>query len=218
MNQLIHDHLTAKHIDSGNGLKKESCLTSALRESRAWTNRNRETGFPNDFGTCGYLGHWLGAMGYLTILDQIGKTYQPKTYTGDEPEYKNSIKNALKFFADGLDGKDKKALVALRNAFFHDFSLFNIDEKDNKNHFCFNVTNHPTQQLILHVNNEYRWDGNIETVKQENFTTINLKGLGDLVENIYQKLISLNNTDELIIVLKKGEAELEKRYFFYHNS
>lgn len=216
MNRLINEHLTAIDLPIPNGMLKQSCLTAALREVRGWTNRNKETGLPNEVGSIGYLGHWLGATGYMTILDQIGKTYKivnPVITT--HPVYNNSIKNALKYFTD-LTPRDVKAIVALRNAFTHDFSLFNIDLDNANNNFCFSVINNPIEPVVKHTSQENKWNGDINAISPNHITTINLKTFGDLVENIYLKLIELNEADNLEIILNGKEVELEKRYFYYH--
>jgi len=81
----------------------------------------------------GHPGNWLGAIGYLTILDQIGSTFKNVSSDNKKPS-ENSIKYAVKSFdfeSLGNDIKKLNALIGLRNAFAHDFNLVNINHQNN---------------------------------------------------------------------------------------
>lgn len=206
----IQIHLSLKEHRTQNGLILDSCLTAALREARRITGRNEDTGSPDPSSKFGYLGHWLGAMGYLTILDQIGKCYRPKG-TPKITSNMSPIKKSLRYFTHLSEG-EIDALYALRNAFFHDFSLFNKDKTRNLHHFL--VDNHPRKPVVMLP--KEKWDGNLQNQKAENTTYVNLKTLGDLVETIWQNLMRLQSNNELSIELKGGAEELLARYVIYH--
>src|SRR5262245_56853359 len=89
----IRLHLTS--LSTHQNVQYFSGFVKGLREARKFTKRPQDTGekLPDD--TCGNHGSWLGAIGYLCLLDQIGKCFKPATasiITG------NSIGKALKYF------------------------------------------------------------------------------------------------------------------------
>jgi hypothetical protein len=145
-------------------------------------------------------------MGYITILDQIGKCYRPKNKL-QLKESKSAIIKALNYFTD-LNDKEINALYALRNAFFHDFSLFN--KFNSKYLYQFIVDNHPTNPVAVLPKND--WDGKLDNICNDNATYVNLQALGDLVENIYKMLLELSNNGDLEIELEGQENELVSKY------
>lgn len=209
----IKNHLYLNSETYTNGRVTESSLVHALRNIRLITDRNQNTGIPDT--PDGYLGNWIGAIGYLTLLDQIGKCYRPISKIKITPANMPSIQKALAYFSI-LTEDERIAIYALRNAFHHDFSLLNLDEPKMRpkyiHHFLVNA--HPTNHIVKLPTN--KWDGKIGTRNSDNATYINLQALGDLVENIYTQLLLLEKTNELSLELKGGESELEARYIFHH--
>jgi hypothetical protein len=206
----IQIHLTLQGHKTDKGTR-DSCLTAALREARHITGRNKSTGLPDPENKCGFLGHWAGAMVYLTILDQIGKCYRPKSKV--KATKGSSIEKAL-FYFSSFNEDEISAIYALRNAFFHDFSLYNFRPDDMRLQHSFIVDNHPINKVVRLP--AEKWDGKMETRSAKNATYINLKTLGDIVEEIYQKLILLESKNELALELPGGEVELVHRYTFKH--
>jgi len=206
----IQIHLKLEGYKSESGLITESCLTAALRDARYITGRNKKTGLPDQNNTCGYLGNWSGAMCYITILDQIGKCYRPKSKPKETRG--TSIELTLKYFTS-LSDDEISAVYALRNAFFHDFSLYNYNSNPKLKH-TFTVDNHLTNKVVKLP--KIPWDGKMTSRTTENNTYINLKTLGDLVEEIYKSLLELESKKELILELPGGETELINRYTFSH--
>ncbi|MBL7761552.1 MAG: hypothetical protein JNK08_12715 [Sediminibacterium sp.] len=213
----IKTHLCLNSERDENGRIYESSLVHALRNIRLITGRNEETGVaePN-----GYLGNWIGAIGYLTLLDQIGKCFRPKSelhqeYQNNTPPIKKALMN---FNLNNLTNDEINAIYALRNGFHHDFSLLNIELKKNttqiKNahHFAVEVgSTNPVVKLP-----KIPWDGEIANRTKENVTYVNLQALGDMVENIYKLLLELESKNELLLELLGGESELRARYIFSH--
>ncbi len=60
-----------------------------------------------------------------------------------------------------------------------------------------------------------RWNGDSTARTSDSKTRVNLSAVGDLVESIAEKLITLANTDELEVVLAGGSDELLDRYGLY---
>lgn len=189
-----------------------SSLVFVLRDAREITGRNLENGEHIISPPHGRLDSWLGALGYLTILDQIGKCYRPKLKSNIPKT--NSITKALKYFTR-LNENEINAIYALRCAFSHDYSLFNIGPKGEKDP----LTHHFTVTGIGYDNlvelPKYAWDGKHDNKTFENRTVINLIKLGDLVEGIYDTLTTYFTADELIIDLPGGHMELKDRYLMF---
>lgn len=208
----IKNHLYLNSETDTNGRVTESSLVHALRNIRLITDRNQDTGIPDP--PDGYLGNWIGAIGYITILDQIGKCYRPKTKEKITTNI-SPIQKTLFYFSE-LENEEIWAIYALRNAFHHDFSLLNLDKPQMRQKYIhhFHVNAHPTNPIVKLPTK--KWDGKINTRNSDNATYVNLQALGDLVENIYTQLLQMENANELSLELEGGEAELEARYIFYH--
>ena len=207
----IQIHLRLQGYQTPAGQILESCLTAALREARKICGRDLTTGLPDPTNTFGDLGSWSGAMCYLTILDQIGKCYRPSTAVAitNGP----AINKSLSYFTT-LTTAEIGAIYALRNAFFHDFGLYNRHATDQNLQRTFTVDNHPTNPIVrLPIT---PWDGLMASRNADNNTYVNLRALGDLVEDIYQKLLNHESTNNLALDLAGGTAELTDRYIFAH--
>ncbi len=207
----IKNHLFLNSETDTNGRVTESSLVHALRNIRLITDRNQDTGIPNPPN--GNLGNWIGAIGYLTLLDQIGKCYRPISKIKITPANMPSIQKALAYFSS-LTEDERIAIYALRNAFHHDFSLLNINKDKLKYCHHFEVNAHSSNPIVILP--KIQWDGILDSRSRNNVTYVNLKALGDLVENIYTQLLQMENANELSLELEGGEAELEARYIFYH--
>lgn len=199
-------HLTLNYVESNDGFVYFSTLCGALKDARNMTGRNIETGVKDNSNKFGYLGSWLGAMGYITILDQIGKCYRPST-TSPIEKTKSPIIRALKYFTK-LSDDQIDALYSLRNAFFHDYSLINKDNPKRMHQFI--VDNHPTNPVV--VLPKISWDGELNNRNDKNATYVNLQALGDLVESLYNNLLTMAKENNLEIQLDGKEDELVSRY------
>ncbi len=195
-------------IEEINGRVRASAYRRALRDARIATGRNPADGEKtNEF----LHGNWLGALGYLSLLDQIGTCFKPINMV--KSEGRNSIIKALNCFSD-LDKQESFALFALRCSFAHDFSLFNIpSEKDRDkelltHHFTVGIGNEfPLVYLPFRL-----WSGKHEDRNKYNKTFVNLEKLGDLVEEICGKIQALADSGQLGFVLKGESDELIYRY------
>jgi len=98
-----------------------SSLLAILRDARGATGRSEETGQlqPEQEGRAG---HWLGALGYMVTIEQIGKCFRPR---GATPQLPPGFRRALADFAPHLTKQERDALYALRCCFAHDYSLVN---------------------------------------------------------------------------------------------
>ena len=112
-------------VDSPSGpIKHRSSLEAALQHCRIVTHRD-DNGEVRD--GCA-SGDWLGAVGYLMLLDQIGSSVRSKKPHGI-PYGQSGFLMALADFTD-LSENDSLGLYALRNSLAHNFSLVNVPPKD----------------------------------------------------------------------------------------
>jgi hypothetical protein len=207
--QAILAHLT--NLSQGQNITYFSGFVAALRDARKFTKRNQDNGQKLTDDSCGDHGSWLGAIGYLSLLDQIGKCFKPRT--GATINNENSISKALKYFASHLLDAEVDAIYALRNAFAHDYSLYNINNKRTSYTHHFTVIQSPVHPLVRLP--QTQWNGNIANRTQNNMTVINLEALGDLAEQVRLRLLQLANNNDLEVTLADGSDELIQRYSFY---
>jgi hypothetical protein len=201
------------------GSIRYSTLVAGLRDCRINTKRDIVTGIHNPNIKKGDEGNWLSAIGYFTILDQMGSCYKPIAEPEPHPNT-NSIKFAIEKFGFDLlnnDQKELNALIALRNAFTHDFNLLNIPinpKRRNLQQHKFTVTAEPRSNWIVKLPSRI-WDGNIDGkdfYDTSDSTFINLFGLGTLTETIYSRICDLLNDDK--IELRLPIIRLVNKYTF----
>lgn len=203
MKQVITKHLVYKpSTESGHYF---SSFTAALRDARSSTGRDVDHGnIINPLST----GSWLGALGYMALLDQIGTCFRPKTASVYIKI--NSINKALLYFSS-LQPAEKDAIYALRCAFAHDYSLSNTNENKPSLTHCFRVTQ-GTGLLIRFPASS--WDGDYNNINRGTETQIDLEEFCNLVEDICTKLLELNENNQLSLELEHGVDELIHRYGF----
>lgn len=206
--QIINSHLG--DIQPVGKLVYFSALIAGIRDARKFTGRNLETGqieiYDNNVNGC-----WLGAIGYLILLDQIGKCFKPSTVSFNFPANSTSILRTLKYFTS-LSDSERYIIYALRCSLAHEYGLYNINKKEPA------LTHH----FVLRANSitplievpENQWDGAISTKSPKNCTTVNLLALGDLVEKIFESLKTMAFQNQLEIILQGGIEELSSRYGF----
>lgn len=184
-----------------------SGFRGGLRDTRQATGRNLDTG---EKKVVGNHGCWLGAIGYLVLLDQIGTTLKPK---GAARATGNTINIALTYFTS-LNKAERCALYALRCAFAHDFSLVNIppakarDRVLLQHHF---IVDRGDNGRFIELPT-IPWDGDIQNLDRSYMTYVNLEALGDMFEDIYHQLLNSSVRNELEIALPGGAEELLAKY------
>lgn len=202
-------HAIAMHlsdIPASKGMKMFSGFVQGLKESRQATGRLTDTG-----EKISGVSHasWLGTIGYMSLLDQIGTCFKPKLSISENG---NSIRKSLKYFSS-LNDTEIDAIYALRCAFAHDFSLYNINPRKPSLTHCFKVNGNDRDPVVTLPKSN--WDGDYQKKNSLNHTLINLEALGDLVELICTKLFNDANTDQLEVVLPSGSDELLQRYSYF---
>jgi hypothetical protein len=181
------------------GDQRHSTLIAGLRDCRQLLNRNLETGDRTQGSDAAI---WLAAIGYFSVLDQIGSVFQKvdgvaRTRNGNSIVYAIENFSNLERFRVAEEDRERTicALKALRNAFTHDFNLLNIPASRNRDHLeqhKFTVFSDSTE-LRLVILPERMWDGNID---EKNFnatddsTFVNLFQIAELVESIYSSIVA----------------------------
>jgi hypothetical protein len=204
---MDEQHLLIQHLKSEPETIDDhvvfSGFTAALRDARKATGRNLITGeIESDDLTCS----WLGAVGYLILLDQIGTCFKPD---GKSDVEGNTINRALSYFTE-LQIDDRNALYALRCAFAHDYSLVNENPRTKVRTHHFMVLSDPHFPVVKHP--AQAWNGDYSIRTKSNATIVNVRELGEIVERIYRKLIDLAKSGSLQVVLPGGLTELISRY------
>ena len=206
--EIIRAHLT-NYYNTSLGFTYFSGFCGALKDARKMTGRNIELGVKDNSNNFGHLGSWLGTLGYLSLLDQIGNCFKLKNGPTLEENKSGIIKSLTNF--SNLSENEIDVIYALRNSFAHDFSLLNNGRRAGLKHH-FSVDNSAYNPMIILPSNP--WDGDIENMDDRNETYVNLQALGDFVEKLVKDLIQYNENDRLEIVLPGGSNELKKRYSF----
>jgi hypothetical protein len=185
--QTLLDFLNINQPFDFMGSLRYSTLAAGLKDCRVNTKRDVNTGAYSKDIQQGDEGNWLSAIGYFTVLDQMGSCYKPL----EEPEPQGNpskIKFVIEKFAFDLvnnDDRELNALIALRNAFTHDFNLLNTPTNPNMinlQQHKFTVTADTQNNWIVKLPSRL-WDGNIDGKDfsdTSDSTFINLFGLGNL--------------------------------------
>lgn len=199
------------------GYTYRSSLIAALRDARLNTGRNVGTGaleHPDRAGS------WLGAIGYLLILDQIGSCLKPR-YEQDNsfwekmtpkgiryPGRISTIEKAIRDF--GSSGPlVARTIYYLRCALAHDYSL--MHQTRNGQYYSFSLQNTDESFVVRIADEPYLGPGYERS--EDTTNVINLRGLADSVEAIYVNLVELQRERKLEIALAGGVDELMQRYF-----
>jgi hypothetical protein len=181
-----------------------SCFVAAIRDAREFTGRVPDTGAKLPGGNHGC---WLGALGYMALLDQVGSCLKPK----DKNEDGNEIKKSLKYFSS-LRDPEIEAIYALRCAFAHNYSLVNVNRRRQARQHVFTLCQGDTASLVGLP--RVPWRGAFDAVNADNRTVVNLEAFGDLVESVRISACEQATRDNLEITLAGGVDELLVRYFF----
>jgi hypothetical protein len=126
----------------------------------------------------------------------------------------NAISQALGHFTR-LEEPSVSALYALRCAFAHDFSLYNVNDKSPSLTHTFAVTEGWYEAVVWPP--QSAWDGQLHSRAPETTTTVSLEAFGDLVEIIVTDVRKLASAGEIEVILQGGVSELGARYLFASN-
>lgn len=170
------------------GMEYKSPYMGALMDARAATGRDVNSGQITDVSK---VGNWSGALSYMVLIDHIG-IFLSKV-TGGNTDRTKFVK-ALKDFT-ALSDQDIYALYALRCAFAHQYSLINVGKGHNaiSLHHQFEV--HRGEVFITLPATP--WNGVRTPATHNIITSISLKRLGDVVEEIHTQLVGMAVANQL---------------------
>lgn len=179
-----------------------------FKDTRKFTNRDVNTGKVLSEDSA-LVGSRLGNIGYLILLDQLGSAIalKGKRDLSNKPD----ILKCLTIFSE-LSEQERNAIYALRNSFVHNYSLLNIGTKPHYN-FRFRLTANEIDPVV--TISETMWDGNIHSGEKNTVTSINLWELGNLVEEIIEKIRSEYLNDNIEINSKNGIPELMAKFLIF---
>jgi len=198
----IRQHLKGEVIDD-NGTQYFTGFTAAIRDARVMTGRDPATGSKVDSKAhiC-----WLGNLGYMVLLDQLGKCFSRKGRTIDQKC--SGFVNALRMFTD-LDEERISLLYKLRCSLAHDFSLI-AQDRDGKLTHHFRLVDGPDHPLVTPAIKP--WDGLFALRSDDDKTTVNLEKFADMVETVVQTILGLNERGEVVIRFRDTWYDLIHRY------
>jgi hypothetical protein len=97
----LHIHLLGSAITTISGYRYLSGFTAILRDARQDTGRNADSGTVLEEEK---TGHWLGAVGYMILLDQAGKCFKPRN--AQVAVKGSAIEKCLTYWAPGLADRE----------------------------------------------------------------------------------------------------------------
>ena len=187
----------------------QSTLLQALKESRFTSARNPETGEIIKGRQWGFL----GILGYLCLVDQIGAIFRPANSSRTVNPNLNEFRKALKYFTNLVDD-DIDALYALRCSYAHNFSMININIMRGKfiSAHAFRLQSGTGQNLVTQA--ARAWDGKLVNynIPDDCITYVNPEEVGALVEKLVDTLVTLHKSSNLLCNL--DGSELISRYTF----
>lgn len=183
-----------------------STFSAAARDARRATGRDVITGIIERQDPAA---GWLGTLGYLILLDQVGGCFAPRTLPRPAP-LPNAFARALTYFAPAVTDTDIVTMYALRCAFAHDYALTNRHKNDRRLTHRFLIVDDPTAPLFEYP--AVPWTGRYEDRQRSNQTRVNLQAVGDVTESVVASIAGLLKADDLVIVLPGGMDELLARF------
>lgn len=168
---LLDEHLNGSH-EPLIGVRRNSSLLAAYNDARGATHRDRKTGAYEDDDAAAHSASWLGVIGYLAIIDQIGCCFG---LAGANPTGRNEFLRGLELFSD-VSALDAEALYALRNGLMHGYRLAGRSNSL-KRDYRFALVNDADASLVTEIDFE-----------GQPRTQINLRAVGDLAERMLEQL------------------------------
>ena len=187
-----------------------SCFVAALRDARYTTGRDLDTGVMVEPEQPAL---WLGALGYLAFLDQVGSAVRRDGWK--RPLDMKCIEAALAQFAPHVTEPERQALYALRCAFAHDYGLMNpVDNQRKRTAYQHAFELRETGGPLVTFPDR-RWKGHIADpgTPSPDPTVVNLSALGDTAEHVAADVLAAHAAG-VLRTATEDPVELERRYLF----
>jgi hypothetical protein len=191
----------------GRHVRVRSSLEALLTDAHRATGRDDE----GDVIDAGRLGTWLGAMGYLALIDQVGKTVRWTDRAGvGRTDFEAILSQA------GVSAADAAALYALRNAMVHSYGLANEHARRPELQHFFQLNIWGGSPLVEHPARP--WSGDPNDVADQT-TTVSLEAVGNLGEVLVLDLAeSFGRHRNIEINPALTPASMRRKVFFVHDS
>ena len=165
----------------GRMVQAKSALDSLIVDAHRVTGRNDD----GDVVDEEHLGTWLGAMGYLALIDQLGKVL--RWSDRNVGPWTSPFEQILE--QHGKSRAEAAALYALRNAMAHNYGLANrnANRPECQHYFQLRVLGGETLVKLP----SSAWDGTPDGVSAESTTVVSLQAIGNLGEEL---LLGLQET------------------------
>ncbi|MEY2397801.1 MAG: hypothetical protein QOJ00_975 [Actinomycetota bacterium] len=187
----------------GRTFEARSALEALLTDAHRATGRDDDGNVIN----ADHLGTWLGAMGYLALIDQIGKVLR---WTDRAEQMGTYFEQILR--QHGKTEAEAAALYGLRNAMVHSYGLANTNAKyrDRQHFFTLNVWGgSPLVDLPVTA-----WDGDPASITEKTTTTVSLQAVGNLGETLVLDLQESFLRDNSCVTLRQDANTVRAGYFF----
>ncbi len=188
----------------GQQVQVRSALEALLSDAHRATGRDDE----GDVIDEPHLGTWLGVMGYLALIDQIGKVLK---WTTKPEDYASGFEQILQ--QHGKTESEAAALYGFRNAMVHSYGLANVNKgiPNRQHYFRLNVWGGSPLVDFPHT----PWDGDPTNVGEDVTTTVSLQAVGNLGETLVLDLQESYLNDSSSITLCKDTLLTRSHYFFF---
>jgi hypothetical protein len=198
-------HLLGSVTTTVGGYRYLSGFTAILRDAREDSGRCPDSGIVKKEER---TGHWLGSVGYMILLDQVGKCFKPRV--AQAVVAGSAIEKCLTYWTPELSEREIGALYGLRNGLAHDYSLFNQNPKRLAVQHLYRLDRARGQGVVRFGKSQ--WDGDYLNVNLDCETHVSLYEFGELVEEVARRVQTSAKNSELEVVLSGGSDELLQRY------
>lgn len=160
-----------------------SLLTAALRDARQAYSHNAI---------------WLGAIGYLIVTEQMGRTIALRATRGERLGSRAASVAAMADLGPNrLDDEGRHALYDMRCAIAHQYGLHNESTASTRPSRVFAYTRSGTLVRLP----EHPWDGSADgAVRLDMTTVVNLEALQQTIETMVDRARELHDRGELVLV------------------
>ena len=198
--ELVTQYLTFRNP------ARVSSLVAVLRDARAATGRSEETGVLQP-GQEARAGNWLGTLGYMVMIEHIGKIFRPHAAAQEQRNFRGALAN----FAPHLKAEERNALYALRCCFAHDYSL--VNHPDGRRELRHRFDLYADEQTPLVDLPPEPWNGFLRSPQPR--TKVNLRKFGDLAEEVFSVVVQKAQRGELELIPSGGVNDLRLRYTLF---
>jgi hypothetical protein len=208
------DELRAHVEPAANPGNPISSFMAVVRDARAITHRDLDTGEPRSFLLPDRAALWPGAFLYLVLIDQVGSCFKRSGHRDAPRGTGDKFRTALKHF--GMPSVASRndaqfALWALRCSFAHKYTATNVRQSPHPMNHLFELkwSTSPADTSVVTLPSR-RWNGDIGKLAPS--TRINLFRVEELGEHVIRRVRAAAHRGDLEPLC--NIAELHRVYRF----